>query len=207
MDEVGKRASIFDKADPAHLWLNRIHTVDLARYMVRLGTMAQSAERLGNTNEPCIHSTDWLDSAIELFQSIQANPWFSSLGTVQEACVRKDAVLLSPEGESVSSSTPDEVTVFDIARYSYTVYSEIMKHTLAPIQPDRHDAERARTLVDILLQSGLPTLNSSNAIIRYSVARFRRTRHPRNRIYGITQIYGILFGESAQPGTSCTLDE
>lgn len=207
MDEVGKQAAIFDKADSAHVWLSHIQTVDLARYMVQLEQTARDAERLGSMGPPCIQSTDWLDSAIELFQHILADPWFSSLWTLQEAWLRKDAVLLSREGESVSSTTRDGITVFDLAGYSHTVNSEIMNHTLTTTQPELYDADRARFLLNLIRESGLPSLNSSNAVILYSVARFRRTRHPLDRVYGIMQIYGLRLGESAQPGTFFTLDE
>lgn len=207
MDEVGKQAAIFDKADCAHVWLSQIHTMDLARYMVQLEAAARGVERLGCMGPPCIQNTEWLDSTIELFQNILADPWFSSLWTLQEAWLRKDAFLLSREGESVSSNTRDEITVFDLAGYSSTVYREIMNYTLTATHPELYDAERAQFLLNLIRESGLPSLNSSNAVVLYSIARFRRTRHPLDRVYGIMQIYGLRLGESAQPGNSFTLDE
>lgn len=207
MDEVGKQAVIFDKADSAHVWLSQIRTIDLARYMVQLEATKNGAERLGSMGPPCIRNKQWLDSTIELFQNILADPWFSSFWTLQEAWLRKDAILLSREGESVSSNTRDGITVFDLAEYSSTVYREILNYTLTTTQPELHDQERAQFLLNLIRESRLPSLNSTNAVVLYPIARFKRTRHPLERVYGIKQIYGLRLGESAQPGTSFTLDE
>lgn len=206
MDEVGKQAAIFDKADTAHVWLSQINAIDLGDYIVQLEATVRAAERLGSRGAPCFQDKKWLDSTIELFVKILADPWFSSLWTLQEAWLRKDAILLSREGESVSSSTREGITIFDLAEYSSTVYRELLNYTLTTANPELHDGERAQFLLNLIRESGLPSLNSTNAVVLYPIARFRRTRHPLDRVYGIMQIYGLRLGESAQPGVSFTLD-
>lgn len=207
MDEVGKQAAIFDKADTAHVWLSQINAIDLGNYMVQLEKTVRAAERLGSRGAPCFQDKKWLDSTIELFGKILADPWFSSLWTLQEAWLRKDAILLSREGESVSSSTREGITIFDLAEYSSTVYRELLNYTLTTAHPELHDGERAQFLLNLIRESGLPSLNSTNAVVLYPIARFRKTRHPLDRVYGIMQIYGLRLGESAQPGVSFTLDD
>lgn len=207
MDEVGKQAAIFDKAESGYVWLSQTSTIDLARYMVQLEATKRALERLPSSGLPGVLNTQWLDTTIELFQNILADPWFSSLWTLQEAWLRKDAILLSKEGESVSSNTRDEISVFDLAEYSSDVYREILNLTLTPTHPEPLDRDRAQRLLDLIRASGLPSLNSTNAVVLYPIARFRRTRHPLDRVYGIMQIYGLRLGESAQPGRSFTLDE
>lgn len=193
--EMGRQAGIYHKARHARVWLSQIRTADLARLALELEHRMRDAEGLVGIGMPAVNAVGWLDDTIAMCRGFLADPWFSSLWTLQEAWLRKDAVLLSREGESVMSGLRVEITVNDIARYMSTLYREILNYTITTRGP--YDMIKATNLLRIIHQSGLPSLNSTNAAVLLPITRFRRTFNELDRVYGIMQVYGLRLGSSA----------
>lgn len=121
---MARQAGIYHKARHAHVWLSQISTAELSRLMLELENRMRDAEGLSGFDKPAITKAGWLNDTIAMCRGILADPWFSSIWTLQEAWLRKDAVLLPREGQSVKSGLGVEVAVFDIARYMATLYRD-----------------------------------------------------------------------------------
>ncbi|KAF8533280.1 hypothetical protein BDD12DRAFT_899752 [Trichophaea hybrida] len=199
MSEIGKQAAIFDRARNAYIWLSHLEEGQLRGYMQELEIGARDASAVGTS---CVLRPGWVESMIALFKGLLLDPWFSSLWTLQEAFLRRDAVLLSQEGR-VGGALIDVLT-WAAGIYRGTLYyseSSGGKHD------DRVDQIKVQTLLDLIMNAGLYSLYCDNPVVLYSVARYRRTRHPLDRIYAIMQVYGLRLGQSAEPEKEFTLED
>jgi hypothetical protein len=198
MSEVGKQAAIFNRARNAYIWLSHLEEGQLRRYMQALETGSRDASVAGTS---CVLRPGWVKSMIALFKGLLLDPWFSSLWTLQEAFLRRDAVLLSREGRVGG-------TLFDVLAWAAGIYREALYYSevYGGKHDDRVDRTDIQTLMDLIMNAGLYSLYCDNPIVLYSVARYRRTRHPLDRIYAIMQVYGLRLGQSAEPEKDFTLE-
>lgn len=198
--EIGRQAAIFKGAQTVCVWLTTQDMQSLRRGIESMSTFAAS------TSTKLSEDARAIDHVI----SFLADPWFSSLWTLQEAFLRHDAFILDRDGELLeypaSTEVPGEPSLIDIfdygERWCAVCTERAANHSL---RSDMYS--KAKETIE---KRGLKALASMNAMSTYAAALQRTTTFPEDRIYGIQQIFEFRLGKSAlnvQSGCSFTVAE
>ncbi len=173
--------------------------------------------KLGDARRQAEDSENWIKeirdgwtSVIDALKDLFGDHWYGSLWTLQESILRRDAFILSREGEHIYislSNRPWQYKVLAGACQEY--YGSLLPFSTIPTARERNystrlsqarsqaqlllskDAEKATTLCELVRQRGLGFAWTSNPNVAYSVGQYRTTKYPLDRIFGIMQIYGI----------------
>lgn len=199
--EIGRQAEIFRGAKCVFVWLASF-------------TGSELVEILRNISIP---SPFYPDARLHRpFRTIQdhleklcADPWFSSLWTLQEAFLRQDAAFLSRDGELAGDTLPpsDQSLYFAVDLKGliatcrdmvWFIYQEIGDKTTATTI---NDLQRHQDLIKRIGISGFQTRNQMTTFI--SSGQRTTSREP-DRIYGIQQIFGFRLGSSTLGASQCT---
>ncbi|MCJ1390727.1 hypothetical protein MMC18_003588 [Xylographa bjoerkii] len=216
MDEIGKQAAIFRSAKQVYVWLTSLNTSVMQSALETIGLLSGKVHQIiyqenfspMDNFEDLLHQERLLDDFETSFTMIFADPWFSSLWTLQEAYLSETATFLSQTS--------------GMAPYSRPFYKPTSKRDLLTLSGDCEETKVALltyegmdTRIDRILylieRSGLSVLGSPAqdypASLLYSAASYRTTRDPLDRIYGIMQVYNLRLGASAEPNKSFTVTE
>lgn len=209
MFEVGRQAGIFKQATYAYAWLN-FHTHDqlqsLFDNILDLDSVISGWD-LWELSE--IQKQSVLPRLRRIFsdlQSLMQDPWFTSLWTLQEAVLRRDAMILSTEGRPLSLKFRREhsIRLEMFCNLCWNMHEDIVG--LAGEWPS-NAIPLTQQLQHLIRKSGLFFTMTNNPNVQYGMAHHRVTRHPLDRVYAIMQIYGFRLGESLHPEIPVTLDE
>lgn len=204
MREIGRQAAIFRGAQKAYIWLS--HSKRNALKPLILETMKRDALELDDGLRL------WLNRVDKAVGKIFSDPWFSSLWTLQEGFLRRDAILLFddasvidiPKFESYGSGGPctllDIVKAYEIVSSRLYMFSKTERDLLGS-----RGIARAREILQRLDDVGIPCLAKSHAVALYGVASRRNPMREHDRIYGIMQVFGLVLGKSARPDMEFTL--
>lgn len=207
MHQVGRQAGIFRRARQAYIWLNQSEPRQLREY---ISAILKTAYELANLIADA-------ETALPLFQQsidlLFRDPWFSSLWTLQESVLKRNAYILDREGEYVIAPGPwagsdTRVQLMDIAG-ACELFRELLEPRLISmsIEPEnglyslRTGIELMRNTVD---KSGIGFSFAMNPNVQYSAARFRQTRYETDRIYAIMQVFGFRLGQALEPAKHFT---
>ncbi|KAK6209387.1 hypothetical protein LQW54_006376 [Pestalotiopsis sp. IQ-011] len=212
--EIGRQALIFDGAAKVVAWLNTLSSRDLNATLLDLDTVvdqiAQHAQSRNSSNGSQYRTL--FRKFHDKLSFLLADPWFSSLWTLQEAYLRYDALLMSREGiiardpqgrAQPASGVPLHAELFTITGFSEQVASEVVERSNPPA--DLYD-----TVSRLLTKSGLQALSQCNALGVYTAAGHRQFSQQQDSIYGIQQIFGARVGRSAahsDPAKTWTLQD
>ena len=188
MSEIGRQAKIFENADTALIWLNHHGSRRLEQTLQQFVVAIEQLEK-----EPELDSAK---TAADGLATLLQDPWFSSLWTLQEAFLRKDALLLSLQGESVL------LNGYLIAdpRLLTLCCSGLLQVPASYLQ-DYVPVSQWKDLVrlkDAIQKSGLGLLYSDSPIVLYTGARFRNSTFELDRIYGIMQTFDLRLGTTSE---------
>ncbi|KAK8133113.1 hypothetical protein PG999_001286 [Apiospora kogelbergensis] len=156
-DEIGHQAGIFERANQAYVWLHQMST----------DRLSQAVEGL--------RRRDW-DVAKDLF----SDPWFTSLWTLQEGYLRKDAILLSCEGDNIIS--PRDRSPITLGKLMSL--TDDLVHRGQSIFYDR------------FRYAGIETLLSENPLVLLGVVPHRKVTEDPDKVCGIMQIFGLKLDRS-----------
>ncbi|KUI67248.1 hypothetical protein VM1G_03522 [Cytospora mali] len=186
LDEVGRQAGIFANAyrveTPAEFYGTRAETHELPDLAARLGDAVK------------IVLSDW---------------WFSSLWTLQEGSLRRDAEILSRDAERirdirVEDAIPEYIIVATIATAIWDVFLYVGESgEQDPVSWSVFHGPSMRDMGDQIARQireagGLTGFGmSTNPNIQFAAARFRKTTNELDRIYGIMATYNIRVGSDA----------
>lgn len=222
MAEVGRQAQIFERAESAYIWL---HTLDTEKLRCLVHTITSATTRLsrerndgngseGGDDEPnvtpdCLTDQSWLDSVIDVLEALQNEPWFTSLWTLQEFYLRTGGILLSREAGTADSisNVEEDAIASDLTYCADVITDAIYELCLLDDFPPHTDKAKLDKIVKLVDTLGFGAQNWANSCVLYSATRFRRTRHPLDRVYGIMQVFDLQLGESVEPEKSFTLEE
>lgn len=221
LEEVGKQAGIFKNAHKAFIWLNRHeHSVLTAcveeicyegmLMVMRLGDNRQQTE---NPDTWTKLIRDGLKSVRTALEELFDDPWFTSLWTLQESVLRRDAFILSREGAYIFTSLSELPWQFKaVASACHEYYESLLPFSNIPTPSERNHITRfprgqalqllsdqtdiATSLCNLIHRRGLGFVWTSNPNIAYCVGQYRVTKDPLDQIFGIMQVYGINCGES-----------
>jgi hypothetical protein len=218
MDEIGNQASIFRHAQRVCVWLTSLHTATMQSSLEELDSFARKVELDLITYRPnslsvgdvrsLLSQNALLYKAEDSLAILLRDPWFSSLWTLQEACLSETAVLLSSSAESAPFNRPlykptKERDLFALVGDCIELKMGLLPHKDADASVNR--------ILEAIERSGLSSCQSSGfdnpSTMLYSAASYRTTTDPLDRVYGVMQVYGLRLGASAQPGVTFTLPE
>lgn len=218
MDQIGKQMGIFKGAHEAYVWLHcssnkQLEKIDESEAcFYEFGYMLES---LGKARHTHSHANPYdeglvietLDRAITALRSWTSDPWFSSLWTLQESVLRRDAIILSCEGETVppaGKGTPKEL------RMAGNFLRNILQILCGSLQEGGNSPVLLKKLSearDEIRSNVLAFMRCGNPNVPFGLAKHRTTNREEDRIYGIMQVYGLRLGKTVEPDKSFTLEQ
>lgn len=148
LKEIGHQAGIFARAEHAFIWLHGLSTKALDDGTSDLKRMHPMGAK-----------------------TLLTDMWFTSLWTLQEAFLRKDAFLLSATAEK--------------ARYRTT-----LRDLIGMVDQMLHDSGRT-TFFENFRYSGLETLQARNPLPLLGVVPHRQVSSEKDNVCGIMQVFGL----------------
>jgi hypothetical protein len=233
MSEIGRQAIIFENVSQVFIWLNRYDHTKLSPLCINLRAVADRLRFDSSIDAPFQNhlfsvsvgiplkpedNPNWPFQALEDFTSLIADPWFSSLWTLQEAFLSSMAQILSRDGQTItykpgpndwgitlSDSTFTLWDLEDIVQFLMQYCSRrTMAETQGTVAPSKPELSRR------LYESGIGHLFLHGPIALLPVARFRVTTRPEDCVYGIMQIFNFKLGNArngSAPSSPYTLPE
>ncbi|KAK6220598.1 hypothetical protein LQW54_002043 [Pestalotiopsis sp. IQ-011] len=244
MDEIGKQAAIFQQAQKAYVWLSHATSESLSKAADTINNVASwiasgdwldfSYVRPEDGIYDIVNWPSWneisrsqklivLKTLNEAFDLILADPWFTSLWTLQEVTMRNDAVILSdhanlvvrrwydadqfrPVYSMVHLSNHWDTLRWDLAEmleYKDNGFRRIdiyetgyKSQKLRKGETDEFLRSEILALANRVTATGFPDLNTNNPHVQYGAAHYRKTVNEVGRIYGIMQIYNVRVGQA-----------
>jgi hypothetical protein len=208
-EEIGRQIAIFEKAERVYAWLTSLSLDSLQRNLETIEECAMAITSHDRMEMSLRAQTRWARKTLRSIQSVIADPWFSSLWTLQEAYLRRDACML-PISADISDALPNKHLF-----YLYNLFESctgIYRSVLSIQNSDSSSSWSYNTLVlDEIVQaierSGCYALTTNSPLTLYGAASFRSASHPCDRIYGIMQVFGLNLGVSAIPEKEFELDD
>lgn len=171
--EIGRQAAIFKRGREGYVWL---HQTPASQIHDSLKLMLCIRDHVDvDQCSMCGHHKDHMETVNCLLQ----DPWFSSLWTLQEAFIKKDAIFLSKEGH-VIRLLGHPLTVSALA----ALCTKVSRYMFRPTQT-------------LITNAGLNQLQALNPLVLLSTSSKRTTLKREDRIYGIMQVFGLRLGKSA----------
>ncbi|KAL2837290.1 hypothetical protein BJY01DRAFT_221128 [Aspergillus pseudoustus] len=232
-DQVGKQAGIFMNASHKYVWL---HGTPLAQLQSLTDGIMHLAARLSGdeTHEvsfpgfpelthlvhygadpgspaACIHEPEWLQAVASTARAIVQDPWFSSLWTLQECYLGRNATLLSQEAEPATRQGFGDHEL-DTLVNSFGEIETAVREWLAQLRRER-PAIRDAALHIAYLEDTLDALSPlvcqawDFQPLIYCAASRRTASNPLDQVYGIMQVFGLRLGKAAEPERDFTLVE
>lgn len=224
MDQIGKQMPIFAQASQPFVWLSRTSRSVLEDTLeqslqAHLALSDQLVELSSGRDHRYLRRESFVlpvpagafplgkeRLVLQLLETIEqsmrrlcSDPWFSSLWTLQESILRRDAVILTSEGRPIIS-TADELTLVSLSMIANSFRTLLLDldDWLYWVKPP----EVLKKMVNLRSQTRnniLAFMACNNPNLPYSLARYRKCSEPEDRIYGIMQIYGFKLGRAVQP--------
>lgn len=233
MDEIGRQAAIFREAAFAYVWLSRIPLQASFEAMIVLDEVRVEADLGLKENDRrleileaafgTILSDPWFSSLWTLQEMMMRNDAMvlSSEGRIVTYCEQYVHVNDTGEFDFPKAETSNHPMRFSKLAGLWQTHVDVLLDTADKIDSVLEDpisteeetfsdtglSARMRKLAEKLEGSGLTELNSNNPHSQYGAAKYRKTMHAEDRIYAITQIYGLAVGQTVRPDDQPSLDE
>jgi hypothetical protein len=195
--EIGRQAMIFGKANRVYVWLSHLSTETLQECTRDIFQASETAyptiEDMWGTSAPQLNGSErsWVEKATHSMTSLLADPYFSSLWTLQEGYLCSGAMLMSKEGEPVSKINIS-VTLSELAH----AFGRIQRKCVELLSCDSDDHASFSHLAKMVDLSGISFYRLAQPMVLYRASRHRRTTYAEDRIYGIQQVFGFQLGRS-----------
>ncbi|KAK8051731.1 hypothetical protein PG993_003116 [Apiospora rasikravindrae] len=201
--EINRQAVIFRNARTSCVWMNHL-THDQLRKVQRFSRELQFPTNIQGAS--ISHAFQiWVDRWFGRLQEICqlllpakmdsgkgariSAPWFSSLWTLQEAYLRPNACVLPGNCLEIAQTTSSrEMPALRELFRALGNSGWIMEQCLALDIGPRDEME---VILDTVREGGLRELLGSSPFAVFSASNRRQTSNPRDRVYGIMQIFGV----------------
>lgn len=186
--EIGRQAKIFRGATQVFVWLT---THDISWYTAWASEMEPQFELMcGPKFHTEVDVRDWAMEVTMIVADLLADPWFSSLWTLQETFLSPAAVIIP--GDAMKSR-------IDLCRLSFI--SETLQSIKGALGYDDkiREADEECGLGAMIDLTGLLVCLDQDSMGLLTAAGHRTTRHEEDRVYGIMQVFELQLGNSA-PG-------
>ena len=184
--EIGRQAKIFRGAAHVFVWLT---THDRSFYTAWASEM-DSCFRLmcGPKFHTDVDIRHWTMEVTMIVADFVADPWFSSLWTLQETFLSPNAVILPSDAKK---STID----LSLLRYICEALQTIMD--ALGYNDEIREADAECGLSAMINRTGLLVCLEQDLMGLLTAAGNRTTRHEEDRVYGIMQVFEFQLGNSA----------
>ncbi|CAD6584681.1 MAG: hypothetical protein ASARMPREDX12_001727 [Alectoria sarmentosa] len=184
--EIGRQAKIFRGATHVFVWLT---THDRFYYNTWASEMEPKFELMcGPKFHTDVDIRCWTMEVTMIVANLLADPWFSSLWTLQETFLSPDAVIIP--GDAMKSS-------IDLCRLGFI--SETLQTIKDALSYDDkiREADGECGLSAMIDRTGLLVCLDQDSMGLLTAAGNRTTRHEEDRVYGIMQVFEFQLGNSA----------
>jgi len=196
--EVGRQANIFKSAAHTYIWLKH----DTA--FIRRWAPAMEIEFSSMCSKNFHIDVDlniWAARVTSLIEELIADPWFSSLWTLQESflCPNADLIFRDAAKNSFDLCSLKHICELFLTVRDSLSYNEII-----------HQVDLEYGLSDLINKTGLLDSLEGNPMGLLTASRNRTTSYEDDRVYGIMQIFDFQLGKSspeAITGHKYSLDE
>jgi hypothetical protein len=203
--EIGRQAKIFQRAQRALIWL-----AGNSVFVNGPSTSPQELLFALNQLSPSrgFKTTDMRDEKIlshlqPVITKLLGLPWFTSLWTLQEAYLRRDAIFLDPNG-SIISENGVPYALSDLVGSLYNIIRDYTQESpdfsSSYLSQNRSLSTPLRLeVVDAIHKTGLQAMLTENPVSIYVMSQHRTVdpMYPLDRVYGIMQVFRFRLGESA----------
>lgn len=193
MEEIKRQVGIFHGASKAYVWLHSFGVRELERVVnpiIDLGDRIIFSPKLSGDWTRYLSSQ--IRPVLQAMRELLEDPWFTSLWTLQEATLRRDALLLSRDALPVTLEGPNDVQLF-LSRL-VDRFDAIFRHLTGALE--EHSLHEnctgdAQDILRAIQKAGLNFFNARNPNVLYGAARHRQTQFPADRIFGIMAIFRV----------------
>ena len=191
MKEIGRQARIFRHAKHSYAWLSHLPYGTLEPLLVNLEQAVWSLQKEPFHQEASAFDTrPWILAALTAISGLTADPWFSSLWTLQEAFLCNHAVILSRDGKVTCDASLVRPRSWSL-NYLFKLTNDIVFWSESTLIP-RVEPEYSQ-LIDLVHTSGLAALWYNTPMALLGVSYNRRTTRELDRVYGVMQVFGDDF--------------
>ncbi|KAF2260842.1 hypothetical protein CC78DRAFT_522758 [Lojkania enalia] len=193
LDEINNQVAIYKRASFVYAWVVPWTTQDMLRslYIIEAYDLSQeepqmSRYRLVPTQDI---TTPSLNEVSRALNDISAQPWFTSLWTLQEAYLCEPD-LLSRSGDLLEHSLFLDRKDTQIHRPVHLTWVNSMCWKIWT-KFNRDPAPVAQEICRHIVDSGILSLGCRNAAVLYGASAKRTAMDPLDSVYGIMQVYNI----------------
>ena len=216
-EEVGRQASIFKNAHQVFVWLSRLPKDVLASSVTNIQESSLGVRDYIDDLPTPRSIEDLISSLHKDFKIFFADPWFSSLWTLQEVILRNDAVALPKEAEAIMWDPGHNLYLTMFINHCQNMFQDLehlekkveaSTNRYLPLGSERQEMKKqVREMKQLILQAGFHFLFSTNPNVQYGIAQYRTTSRDVDRVYAIMQTYNLRVGKSIRPNEQPPLAE
>ena len=185
--EIGRQAKIFRGATHVFVWLT---THERSYYYINwLSEIEPRVELMcGPTFHSDVKKRVWVMEITMILAELLADPWFSSLWTLQETFLSPDAVVI-----------PGDAMKCEMDLFRLRFISETLHHIKRALEgnDEIRRADEEFGLSAMIDRTGLLVCCDQDSMGLLGAAGNRTTCHEEDRVYGIMQVFGFQLGNSA----------
>jgi hypothetical protein len=223
MEEVGRQAGIFHMSSNQFVWL---HSLGDETFQDVVQSITRSDDDLAPAfevfveevhNAPvdymdyiskCLLQQSWAEHFKTALSTLVADPWYSSLWTLQESQLASEAVLLSRTGQVVEYPGLIGVDYGTVITNCGNAEWRIVKALNSIPFLERAPAAQVQSLREVLrLIDKLDLTTHEQPMTLYSAAGRRTCQEPLDRVYAIMQVFDFKLGASRDPSRTYTLSD
>lgn len=235
--EIGRQAKIFRGAQEVVVWLTTFDGTRMGRWWNQLKRVEEPIAGVEVGNPPSVDMNVWLSGLRALLAQMRAEPWFTSLWTLQEAFLSPKATIFCREGRyrdqfgrvgSTHVRTGSLIDFIyrwtDVLRRLQSIRIALQFHDMSISQSDVLSLENEIRAIGILDAARLeaqqfrifenndfqPSTPMGNPLALLASSHNRECSHVDDRVRGIMQVFDLRLGESspnAIPGKAYSLQE
>lgn len=216
MREIGRQARIFRHAKHTYAWLSRhpyatlepiLRNIEKALYGLQKEPFP--SQRISQQDLAPFDSRPSIELALDSFTQLVADPWFSSLWTLQEAFLCNHAFILSRDSRCVCEGHLLQPQSWSLD-YLFLFTNDIMMWSERSQVP-RAEPHYSR-LMNLINDSGLAALWYNSPMALLGVSHNRKSTNELDRVYAVMQVFGSDFRvghsrEDADPDYVYTLSK
>lgn len=219
--EIGRQAKIFQRAERAFVWLAG-NEAFISNSQDSPQTLILTLNQLSPSRKfklPDLKDEKVLSRLHVIVTKLLKLPWFTSLWTLQEAFLRRDAAFLDPDGQIISENG----IIYALQDLVGSLYNTIRDYTQqspefgdwggSQVKQNKSLSGPLRIQVlDAIHKTGFQAMLTENPVSIYIMSQYRTVdpKYPLDRVYGIMQVFRFRLGESAsdaQASTAYTLED
>lgn len=184
--EVGRQARIFRSATRVFVWLTTHTRSYYMTYISEIWTQYEIRCSPGfHTN---VNIRDWAMEVTMIVADLLADPWFSSLWTLQETFLCPHALIIP--GDAMKGDIGPNCLRFICETL------ELIKYALEYDDKIRR-ADKECGLSAMMDRTGLLVCLDQDSMALLTAAGYRTARNEEDRVYGIMQVFDLQLGSSS----------